>query len=64
MPMNEGKLANEIFQALKSEMGGGGIPEVDKYRLKMAKAIAKAVVNHLRLNLTDTNPESGGDRHL
>ena len=53
MPINEALLAAEINDELNKEMGGGG-KNVAKYRLKMSKAIAKAVVKHIRVNLKDT----------
>jgi len=59
MPMNEAQLAAEINDALNKEMGGGG-KDVAKYRLKLAKAIAKAVVKHLRATLMD----SQGNKHM
>ena len=57
--MNEQMLANEILQAMNQEMGGGG-KNVTKYRLKLAKAIARAVVAHVRLNMNDTR----GNKHF
>ena len=60
MPMNEQLLANEIAAALNQEMGGGG-KDVDKYRRKLGKAIAKAVINHLRANL---NGSVDGSKHF
>lgn len=59
MPINEQLLANEIATALSAEMGGGG-KDVEKYRRKIAKAIAKAVVSHIRVNLIDTQ----GNKHF
>jgi len=59
MPINEAQLATEINDELNKSMGGGG-KDVAKYRLKLAKAIAKAVVKHLRSNLKDSN----GDTHF
>ena len=59
MPMNEQMLANEILQAINQEMGGGG-KDVVKYRQKLAKAVARAVVAHIRLNMNDTQ----GNKHF
>ena len=53
MPLNEQMLANQIVQALNQEMGGGG-KDVVKYRMKLAKAISRAVVAHIRAALQDT----------
>ena len=57
MPLNEQLLANQIATAISQEMGGGG-KDVEKYRRKLAKAIAKAVVAHIRANLKDTQGNS------
>lgn len=57
MPMNEQMLANEILQAMNQEMGGGGI-DVVITRQKLANAIARAVVAHIRKMLKDTQGNS------
>jgi len=57
MPINAAVLATEINDALNKEMGGGG-KDVAKYRLKLAKAIAKAVVKHIQTQLKDTQGNS------
>ena len=59
MPLNEQQLASEIASSITQEFGGGG-KDVDKYRRKLAKAISRALIAHIRLNLDDTN----GDKHF